>query len=109
MLAKMGFEYRSLESDSLDEKPSRISSDSSATLHALDELDFSLRDSESGLSKAGYGRPVSVLLRSGWIWAAHAALLFLSSGILVVSLMTRSTTLDHVRKFSAWCKHFNLN
>jgi hypothetical protein len=106
MFAEMGFEYRSLESGSLDEKPSRESSDSSATLHALDELDFSLHDSESGFSKTARGQPDGILLRSGWIWVAHAILLFISCGMLAVSLITRSTTLDHVRRFSAWCKHF---
>jgi hypothetical protein len=107
MFAEMGFEYRSLEAGSLNEKPSRESTDSSATLHALDELDLSLQDSESGFLKTARGQSAGIfLLRSGWIWVAHAILLFISCGMLALSLITSSTTLDHVRRFSAWCKHF---
>ena len=102
----MVFEYRSLELSTIDEKqPSRPSSDSSATLHALDDLDFLSQNSELDLYKAPICQPTGIWLRSKWLWAIHGILLFTSCGILAVSLIARSTTLDHVRRFSAWCEY----
>lgn len=98
----MAFEYRSLRPSISDEKDSRLSSDSSETLHALDDLDFLSNQPESGLYKDFASQPAYIWLRSKWLWAVHAALLFTSCGILALSLAVRTSTLDHVRQFSAW-------
>lgn len=97
------FQYRSLEPNDLEEKPSRPSSDSSATLHALDDLDLLSQTSELGLYKASFDQLSTIWWRSRWLWVVHAALLLTSGGILALSLIMRSSTLEHVRKYSAWC------
>ena len=38
------------------------------------------------------------------LWVVHAVLLFFSSAMLLSALSIRSSTLNHVRTFSAWCR-----
>ena len=100
----MAFVYQSLRPSMSDEKLSRQSSDSSKTLQALDDIDFLSLKPDLDLYKGFSGQLAHIWLRSKWLWAVHAALLFTSCGILAFSLAVRSSTLHHVRQFSAWCE-----
>ena len=44
------------------------------------------------------------LITSKWLWLVHCLLLVSSCTLLSLSLSLRSSTLGHVRQFSAWCK-----
>lgn len=39
-----------------------------------------------------------------WMWLVHAALLSLSFTMFVGAFFTRASTLEHVKKFSAYCE-----
>ncbi|UKZ75625.1 hypothetical protein TrVFT333_003313 [Trichoderma virens FT-333] len=97
----MAFEYRPLEVSLPGEKPSRPSSDSNSTLRAIDDLDYLSRDSEL-YYKASLRESASGWIRSKWLLAVHAVLLLTSCGMLVSTLILRSSTLYHVRQTSAW-------
>jgi hypothetical protein len=99
----MAFEYRPLEVSLPGEKPSRPSSDSNSTLRAIDDLDYLSRDSEL-YYKASLRESASGWIRSKWLLAVHAVLLLTSCGMLVSTLILRSSTIYHVRQTSAWCK-----
>lgn len=101
----MAFEYRSLEVAFPGEKPTRLSSDSSSTLQAIDDLDYLSSDSDLCYKSSLCGI-TSRWARSKWLWAVHAALLFTSCGMLIVTILLRSSTLYHIRQISAWCKSF---
>ncbi|KAM0452002.1 hypothetical protein ACHAPV_009725 [Trichoderma viride] len=97
----MAFEYRSLEVAFPGEKPTRLSSDSSSTLQAIDDLDYLSSDSDLCYKSSLCGI-TSRWARSKWLWAVHAALLFTSCGMLIVTILLRSSTLYHIRQISAW-------
>lgn len=99
----MAFEYRSLEVAFPGEKPTRLSSDSSSTLQAIDDLDYLSSDSDLCYKSSICGI-ASRWARSKWLWAVHAALLFTSCGMLAMTVLLRSSTLSHIRQISAWCK-----
>lgn len=101
----MAFEYRSLEVAFPGEKPTRLSSDSSSTLQAIEDLDYLSSDSDPRYKSSLRGI-ASRWARSKWLWAVHAALLFTSFGMLVMTILLRSSTLYHIRQISAWCKSF---
>ncbi|KAL7815173.1 hypothetical protein V8C26DRAFT_131426 [Trichoderma gracile] len=97
----MAFQYRPVEVSLPGDHPSRLSSDSSSTLRAIDDLDYLSRDSELFL-KASIRESASGWIRSKWLWLVHAALLLTSCGMLVSTLILRSSTLHLVRQVSAW-------
>ncbi|PTB35199.1 hypothetical protein M441DRAFT_84843 [Trichoderma asperellum CBS 433.97] len=97
----MAFEYRSLEVALPGEKPTRLSSESSSTLQAIDDLDYLSHDSEL-CYQYSFCETASRWVKSKWLWAVHAALLFTSCGMLVMTMIMRSSTLYHIRQVSAW-------
>lgn len=45
---------------------------------------------------------------SKWMWLVHVTLLSLSFTMFVSALFTKASTLEHVKKFSAYCKLLSL-
>lgn len=99
----MAFQYRAVQVSLPGEDASRLSSESTSTLRAVDDLDYLSRDSEL-YYKSSIRESASGWVRSKWLWVIHAALLLTSCSMLVSTLLLRSSTLHHVRQTSAWCK-----
>ncbi|QYS97828.1 hypothetical protein H0G86_005039 [Trichoderma simmonsii] len=97
----MAFEYQHLEASLASEKLSRLSSDSTSTLQAIDDLDYLSDNTELGY-KISLRESASGWIKSKWPWVAHAALLIISFGMLASTLILRSSTLLLVRQISAW-------
>lgn len=100
----MSFNYTPL--DPIEEKRGRKSYDSSSTLRDLDDLDYFDIDlpKDGSDSRWTLRRAFRPLVHSNWLWLVHAVLLLCSSTFLIVAITIRSSTLKHVREFSAWCK-----
>ncbi|KIX96926.1 uncharacterized protein Z520_07040 [Fonsecaea multimorphosa CBS 102226] len=83
------------------EKPRAESLDSCSTLGDLEDLQISLTSGRSvdHVQRLSTVRP---FLASNWLWMVHAVLLVTSCTLFTLSITIRSSTLKHVRGFSAW-------
>ncbi|KIV98731.1 uncharacterized protein PV09_09514 [Verruconis gallopava] len=90
----MGFKYQSVPLDGESDEKSQ-SEDSSITLNDRDEL-------SSDLKAIPYHRTTRETLNSRWLWTIHAVLLSISFAMFVLSHVDFTSTLEHVRRFSAW-------
>lgn len=72
--------------------------DSAAASYDQHDLDAVLGLEHRTYKFSHLGRP-----SSEWLWLLHAILLTVSITLFTLSVMVRSSTLKHVREFSAWC------
>jgi hypothetical protein len=97
---KMNFQYTSVSSES--EKSPLY-----ATFNTTDSLgdfeDHFIEQSEHG----GY-EIFGHVNQSYWIWLVHAVMFSTSITLFILSLGSQSSTLEHVRRFSAWCEYHSV-
>ena len=91
----MTTEYRPIDSKSEKEAWSREEEDP-----YLSDL---MEEIELGRSR-GRRPDYWTWLKSKSIWILHALLLLVSCTMFFCALQVRSSTLEHVRQFSAWCE-----
>jgi hypothetical protein len=99
--SNMDCKYQALSP--VPEKRRGESFDSSSTLGDLDDLEVPIQSQYCGV----LGRHPTAfhsLVTSRWLWLIHGILLMVSCTILALAINLRSSTLQHVRQFSAWCK-----
>jgi hypothetical protein len=90
----MSFKYQSIPLDGDSEE--KVHSDtSSITLEGQDDY----RDDQIAILAQPTTRDK---LRSKWLWIIHGILLFLSFSMFVLSHINFTSTLEHVRLYSAW-------
>ena len=87
------------------EKRRGESFESSSTLGDLDDLEVPTSTGENPFCQNVHSAQHK-LLASRWIWLVHAVLLMVSCTFFALAASLRSTTLEHVRQFSTWCKWF---
>lgn len=87
----------------IPEKRRGESFESSSTLGDLDHLELPLKSVKSSRFCGTYQVPGG-LPSSRWLWLIHGVLLMTSCTLFALAMTVRSSTLEHVRRFSAWCK-----
>ena len=95
----MSFRYQPITST--EERPRPVSFESASTLDGLDDLDLSAALKSEITSSQSFSSPAR---RSSlrWLWLMHAILLSTSLILFTLAATVRSSTLKHVREFSAW-------
>ncbi|KAH0841043.1 hypothetical protein FOPE_06432 [Fonsecaea pedrosoi] len=83
------------------EKARGESFDSCSTLGDLEDLQIPL-SSGSGVCRVQRLSKARQFVASNWLWMVHAILLLTSCTLFALSITIRSSTLEHVREFSAW-------
>jgi hypothetical protein len=75
---------------------------SGATSNDTDDEDIALTQELETYKSIDVRRPQRVP-NSKWLWVLHTILFASSLTLFTLSVMVRSSTLRHVREFSAWC------
>ncbi|KAK5339017.1 hypothetical protein LTR98_005417 [Exophiala xenobiotica] len=75
--------------------------DSESTLGDADDVDIVFKRGEKAQEFMGEMRR-STIPTSKWLWLLHVVLLVGSLTLFTLAVMVRSSTLKHVREFSAW-------
>ena len=94
----MDFKYQSIHK-SEEQLPGRHS-DSSSTVGAPDDFDADLEFDEKELAIKRQPKRETPNLR--WLWTIHAVLFMTSFTLFMLSIFRQPSTIQHVRKFSAW-------
>ncbi|KIW21137.1 hypothetical protein PV08_01717 [Exophiala spinifera] len=95
----MDYKYQSLSP--IPEKRRAESFESASTLEGLEDLDNSIVSTPNVLCCPNLNNSNSIAA-SKWLWLIHGVVLMTSCTILALAVSMRSSTLEHVRQFSAW-------
>jgi hypothetical protein len=78
-------------------------------LYKIDDEIRSISDLEEEFTESsarrGYRRPDGCASQIKWQWLVHVLLILTALTLFLLSLQLRGSTLDHVRRFSAWCEY----
>jgi hypothetical protein len=98
----MAFRYKRLSL--VEDRRRGASFDSSSTLDGLENIADAQKLEPEDLPSTTSTRWSWRIANSSWLWLIHAVLLLASLTLFSLAVTVRSSTLKHVRGFSAWCE-----
>lgn len=99
----MGFQYTAVQ-DQPKKSSLYITSGANDSFEALEDQSIEQSGDEDH-RRWRAGDTFSCPTQSIWIWLVHVLLFLTSFTLFILSTESRNSTLEHVRRFSAWCKY----